>query len=55
VRADNPRAQELYQRFGFMRVGLRKGYYQPANVDALVMRASGIIERFGEGDEELCP
>lgn len=50
VRADNARAQELYRRFGFVQVGLRRGYYQPANVDALVMRASSVIERFGEED-----
>ncbi|HEU5428033.1 MAG TPA: ribosomal protein S18-alanine N-acetyltransferase [Actinocrinis sp.] len=50
VREDNPRAQELYRRFGFVQIGLRRGYYQPANVDALVMRASGVIERFGEED-----
>jgi ribosomal-protein-alanine N-acetyltransferase len=49
VREDNPRAQRLYRRFGFVQVGLRRGYYQPANVDALVMRASGVIDRFGEG------
>jgi ribosomal-protein-alanine N-acetyltransferase len=54
VREDNLRAQELYRRFGFSQVGRRRGYYQPANVDALVMRASQIIERFGpdrEGEE----
>lgn len=50
VREDNPRAQEMYRRFGFVQIGLRRGYYQPANVDALVMRASGVIERFGEED-----
>jgi ribosomal-protein-alanine N-acetyltransferase len=38
VRVDNPRAQHLYERFGFEPVGVRRGYYQPANVDALVMR-----------------
>lgn len=38
VRVDNPRAQRLYERFGFQPVGIRRGYYQPANVDALVMR-----------------
>ncbi|WP_457028875.1 ribosomal protein S18-alanine N-acetyltransferase [Kitasatospora sp. P5_F3] len=38
VRMDNPRAQRLYERFGFEPVGIRRGYYQPANVDALVMR-----------------
>ncbi|MFE6051975.1 ribosomal protein S18-alanine N-acetyltransferase [Kitasatospora sp. NPDC056446] len=38
VRVDNPRAQRLYERHGFRPVGIRRGYYQPANVDALVMR-----------------
>lgn len=38
VRADNPRARELYQRHGFTEIGLRRGYYQPAGVDAIVMR-----------------
>lgn len=38
VRVDNLRAQRLYERFGFRPVGVRRGYYQPANVDALVMR-----------------
>ena len=37
VRADNPSAQRLYARFGFEAVGLRRGYYQPSNVDAVVM------------------
>ncbi|TVL94453.1 ribosomal protein S18-alanine N-acetyltransferase [Streptomyces sp. SAJ15] len=38
VRVDNTRAQRLYERFGFEPLGFRKGYYQPGNVDALVMR-----------------
>lgn len=38
VRVDNSRAQRLYERFGFTSIGLRRGYYQPGNVDALVMR-----------------
>jgi N6-L-threonylcarbamoyladenine synthase/ribosomal-protein-alanine N-acetyltransferase len=38
VRADNPQAQRLYRRLGFQELGIRKGYYQPDNVDALVMR-----------------
>ncbi|WKX74377.1 ribosomal protein S18-alanine N-acetyltransferase [Streptomyces sp. XD-27] len=38
VRVDNTRAQRLYERFGFEPIGFRKGYYQPGNVDALVMR-----------------
>ncbi|MCH0542398.1 ribosomal protein S18-alanine N-acetyltransferase [Streptomyces sp. MUM 203J] len=38
VRVDNARAQRLYERFGFAPIGFRRGYYQPGNVDALVMR-----------------
>ncbi|MFO7690411.1 MAG: ribosomal protein S18-alanine N-acetyltransferase [Cryobacterium sp.] len=38
VRADNPGAQRLYLSLGFEQVGVRTGYYQPDNVDALVMR-----------------
>lgn len=40
VRVDNTRAQRLYERFGFEAVGVRRGYYQPGNIDALVMRLS---------------
>jgi [ribosomal protein S18]-alanine N-acetyltransferase len=38
VRVDNPRAQKLYTRYGFRRIGLRRGYYQPSGTDAIVMR-----------------
>ncbi|MGY1608294.1 ribosomal protein S18-alanine N-acetyltransferase [Geodermatophilus sp. SYSU D00700] len=38
VRADNERAQELYRRRGFTEIGRRRGYYQPSNTDAVVMR-----------------
>jgi [ribosomal protein S18]-alanine N-acetyltransferase len=38
VRTDNTRAQHLYRRYGFVEIGLRKGYYQPSGADALVMR-----------------
>lgn len=38
VRADNDRAQKLYERFGFERIGVRRRYYQPSGVDAIVMR-----------------
>jgi len=37
VRADNDRALRLYERFGFRRTGVRRGYYQPSGTDALVM------------------
>ncbi|RNL83843.1 ribosomal protein S18-alanine N-acetyltransferase [Halostreptopolyspora alba] len=38
VRSDNPRARELYRRFGFGEIGVRRGYYRDA--DAIVMRRS---------------
>jgi [ribosomal protein S18]-alanine N-acetyltransferase len=38
VRADNARAQRLYQRWGFTEIGIRRGYYQPSGTDAIVMR-----------------
>ena len=37
VRADNPGAQALYLSLGFEQIAERPGYYQPDNVDALVM------------------
>jgi [ribosomal protein S18]-alanine N-acetyltransferase len=36
VRADNPRAQELYRRFGFTEIGARPAYYRDG-VDSVVM------------------
>ena len=38
VRADNDPAQRLYEKFGFARIGVRKRYYQPSGMDAIVMR-----------------
>ena len=38
VRTDNARAQQLYRRYGFTEIGIRRGYYQPSGADALVMR-----------------
>jgi ribosomal-protein-alanine acetyltransferase len=37
VRADNPVARALYESEGFATIDLRRGYYQPEGVDALVM------------------
>ena len=39
VRMSNTGAQEMYRRFGFGPVGVRKNYYQEVNEDALVMWA----------------
>ena len=38
VRADNDGAQALYDSLGFVGIGVRPGYYQPDDVDALVMK-----------------
>lgn len=38
VRADNPAAAALYASEGFAEVGRRPRYYQPDDVDAVVMR-----------------
>jgi ribosomal-protein-alanine N-acetyltransferase len=38
VAVDNAPAQKLYAAYGFEPVGVRRGYYQPSNTDALVMR-----------------
>lgn len=38
VRADNPVAQRLYATRGFSSIGRRPHYYQPDDVDAVVMR-----------------
>jgi [ribosomal protein S18]-alanine N-acetyltransferase len=37
VAVDNVSAQKLYASYGFEGVGIRRGYYQPSNTDALVM------------------
>ncbi len=42
VRSDNPRARDLYQKFGFVEVGVRSGYYVGA--DAIIMRRLEPIE-----------
>ena len=38
VRVDNEPARRLYERHGFERIGVRRGYYQPGSVDGLVLR-----------------
>ncbi|MEV4705873.1 ribosomal protein S18-alanine N-acetyltransferase [Actinoplanes sp. NPDC049316] len=37
VAVDNAPAQHLYATYDFEPVGIRRGYYQPSNTDALVM------------------
>ena len=38
VRADNPAARGLYASMGFREIGVRPRYYQPEDVDAVVMK-----------------
>ncbi|HUH53162.1 MAG TPA: ribosomal protein S18-alanine N-acetyltransferase [Microbacteriaceae bacterium] len=38
VRADNQAAIQLYENEGFKNIGVRKGYYQPDGVDAIIMQ-----------------
>ncbi|MEU7906118.1 ribosomal protein S18-alanine N-acetyltransferase [Actinoplanes sp. NPDC049118] len=40
VAVDNAPAQRLYAGYDFEPVGIRRGYYQPSNTDALVMMRS---------------
>jgi [ribosomal protein S18]-alanine N-acetyltransferase len=40
VAVDNTPAQRLYATYDFEPVGIRRGYYQPSNTDALVMMRS---------------
>ncbi len=51
MRVDNTRAQKLYERFGFEPIGFRRGYYQPGNVDALVMRLTDPAQARTESSE----
>jgi [ribosomal protein S18]-alanine N-acetyltransferase len=37
VRVSNQAAQNLYRKFGFEEVGVRKGYYQDSQEDAILM------------------
>jgi ribosomal-protein-alanine N-acetyltransferase len=42
VRPSNPAAQKMYERYGFVRIGTRRGYYpaRDGREDAVVMRVS---------------
>ncbi|MGC4870347.1 ribosomal protein S18-alanine N-acetyltransferase [Micromonospora sp. DT53] len=50
VAVDNVAAQRLYATYGFEPVGVRRGYYQPSNTDALVMRRDA--EPTGDGPHD---
>ncbi len=52
VRVTNWGAQRMYARFGFRPVGVRKGYYQETNEDALVMWTDDIRSKEYRGQLE---
>ncbi|MBD3942623.1 ribosomal protein S18-alanine N-acetyltransferase [Microbacterium sp. NEAU-LLC] len=53
VRADNPVAQALYVSEGFLEIGRKPRYYQPDDVDAVVMKLDlrGWAARDADGPE----
>ena len=53
VRADNPRAQQLYVRFGFEQIHVRPRYYRDGT-DALIMRLQ-LTGTPGTGTEDANP
>ena len=58
VRASNKPAQGLYRKFGFAPVGLRRGYYQADNEDAIVMTLENLqqgtlVDRLSEIELKL--
>lgn len=43
VRISNESAQALYKKYGFQKVGVRKGYYSDNNEDALLMTTENLV------------
>ncbi len=56
VRADNPVAEGLYASEGFVEVGRRPHYYQPDDVDAVVMKLDlrGWAHARADNEEDGC-
>lgn len=53
VRVSNRAAINLYEKYGFQSLGLRKGYYQNNNEDAIIMWTENIFwDKFKERFEE---
>ena len=53
VRVSNEPAIKLYEKYGFKSLGLRKGYYQNNNEDALIMWTENIFyDKFKLGYEK---
>lgn len=51
VRDDNPIAQSLYASVGFESIAVRPHYYQPDDVDAIIMRRSTPAPQITTADE----
>jgi ribosomal-protein-alanine N-acetyltransferase len=49
VRVSNTTAQNLYRKYGFHQVGLRRGYYSDNREDALIMTTDPIISASFQG------
>lgn len=53
VRVSNKPAISLYEKYGFKSLGVRKGYYQDNNEDALIMWTENIFyDKFKSGYEK---
>jgi len=49
VRASNHAAQRLYEKMGFERKGLRKGYYTDLREDAIIMWKDDLVQEGASG------
>ncbi len=49
VRVSNITAQNLYRKYGFRQVGLRRRYYRDSNEDALIMSTERLISATFQG------
>jgi ribosomal-protein-alanine N-acetyltransferase len=55
VRADNATAIRLYRRHGFEQISIRRRYYQPGDVDAVIMRKRLFPARAAPDPRVGCP
>lgn len=53
VRVSNEIARNLYEKYGFERVGIRKGYYTDNQEDAIIMWADLPPKLASEGEVSL--